>query len=152
MSAHPFEVTLAVVADKMISKGKDPNALTQADWLAEMKLLSEPGSQFDCLTGAITFDKNQERAMEMGVYNWHADSLVSLMVLKWNSFTGYKWVVGETVAWPSGAADKVKSASLSSITVPSGLPPPCSKGSVYDNDAMKCKTCPVKLPDLVNAF
>ena len=43
-------VTLAVVADKMITKGKNPSALKQADWLEEMQLLSEPGVSFDCLT------------------------------------------------------------------------------------------------------
>jgi len=139
--AYDAAVTLAIVADKMITKGKDPSKLTASDWLSEMRALSTPGVSFNCLTGKISFNKNQERDMPQGIFNWQLGSLVSTLVVTWDGVDGYKWVKGAKVVWPSGDGGTVTNAY--NFSIPSGAPPKCARGSTYNNSVLNCQLCPL---------
>jgi len=141
--AYDAVVTLAVVADKMITKGKNPDTATSSDWLDEMRLLSEPGFKFDCLTGQVSFNSNQERDMPMAFNNWHSASLSFVNVANWDGVNGYQWVNGATVYWPSGTTAVISGTPATPLSIPSGRPPTCSSGKVYNNTNLACSDCPV---------
>eukprot|EP00930_Biecheleria_cincta_P092607 TRINITY_DN8259_c0_g2_i2.p1 TRINITY_DN8259_c0_g2~~TRINITY_DN8259_c0_g2_i2.p1 ORF type:complete len:1211 (+),score=137.59 TRINITY_DN8259_c0_g2_i2:532-3633(+) len=134
-------VTLAVVLDRLLTqKNIAIESLTATDWMEELQQLADPTKFFQCLSGEIAFDANQERLMGMDVFNWHSGQLAGVRVGSWRKARGFSWEIGETVVWPSGDQMKITN-SYHLPGLPSGLPPVCSPGFVYDVQASGCMPC-----------
>eukprot|EP00931_Biecheleriopsis_adriatica_P067961 TRINITY_DN42014_c0_g1_i1.p1 TRINITY_DN42014_c0_g1~~TRINITY_DN42014_c0_g1_i1.p1 ORF type:complete len:1517 (-),score=220.07 TRINITY_DN42014_c0_g1_i1:63-4421(-) len=144
--AYDALVTLAVVADRLITgeNGVKRNLddLTPSDWFEGMKSLHTSGHSFDCLSGEVSYDENQERPLPMTFYNWHAGQMAAPIVASWSDVTGYSWLVGAKLEWPNGDSVLIDKADVVPAGLPSGRPPPCSAGNVYDESASACAACP----------
>ena len=83
--------------------------------------------------------------MPAGFFNWHSGSLESTMVLTWDGVEQYKWVLGAKLVWPDGRSGTITDRSTlegTAFEVPSGIPPICARGSVYNNSNLACQLCP----------
>eukprot|EP00929_Paragymnodinium_shiwhaense_P031371 TRINITY_DN1758_c0_g1_i4.p1 TRINITY_DN1758_c0_g1~~TRINITY_DN1758_c0_g1_i4.p1 ORF type:complete len:1319 (+),score=213.72 TRINITY_DN1758_c0_g1_i4:48-4004(+) len=151
--AYDAVVTLAIVADRLI-KGSggtpvDPDTLTAEDWLTEMRKLSEPGRTFSCLSGDVTYNAKQERDMSMTMYNYQPgwsgtvgapEDTLGVPVGGWSALGGNQWIVGAEVMWPTGVVAEITNSSMPPLH-PSGKPPLCATGLVFDSEADKCIPC-----------
>ncbi|CAE8598630.1 unnamed protein product [Polarella glacialis] len=143
--AYDAVVTLAVVADRLMKRsgvGANLDFFTPTDWFNELKSLHSSGHVFNCLSGEVTFDENQERPLPMAFYNWQPASLSAKRVASWSAVSGYIWQVGADVVWPLNNRSHIMKSSGVPDGLPSGLPPLCDVGDASNNSAGTCFPCP----------
>ncbi|CAK0805414.1 unnamed protein product [Prorocentrum cordatum] len=136
--AYDAVVTLAVVADRLLARlGAHPDELTPEDWLSEMRRLSEPNQSFDCLSGELTYNEDQERILPMDFFNWQSGSLEASRVARWSLTSGYAWQIGQEIQWPGGARAVIQDAAHPP-SLPSGALPECGADEYYSTAEQQC--------------
>eukprot|EP00929_Paragymnodinium_shiwhaense_P070046 TRINITY_DN3541_c0_g2_i1.p1 TRINITY_DN3541_c0_g2~~TRINITY_DN3541_c0_g2_i1.p1 ORF type:complete len:1862 (-),score=327.36 TRINITY_DN3541_c0_g2_i1:181-5766(-) len=148
-AAYDAVITLALAADRLLEGGRDPSTVTQEAWFEEMKKLSQT-DVFNCLSGEVAFNENQERKLPMAIYNYQPgwsgqtepvlEDLEGQLVVSWTSTGGYQWQVGKQVMWPSGVLATVEDMTTPP-SLPSGVPPNCELGLFFNFLSDACEPC-----------
>jgi len=139
--AYDAVIFMAMVADVLLgdsSNPRHPDSLTAEDWANGFLLMQKEEYAFDCLTGYVTLDEKHDRRMGMSYFNLHAGSLAPVQVVTWSPSTGYTWVIGETLVWPSSWNGTITD-SAGPPFIPSGNPPECAAGfELLDDSCVEC--------------
>eukprot|EP00927_Polykrikos_kofoidii_P064635 TRINITY_DN6005_c0_g2_i3.p1 TRINITY_DN6005_c0_g2~~TRINITY_DN6005_c0_g2_i3.p1 ORF type:complete len:1600 (+),score=217.88 TRINITY_DN6005_c0_g2_i3:684-4802(+) len=147
--AYDAVIALVVAADRIITRtGKIPQDFNMSDWQQELLAMKDPANNFTCMTGDIFFDENQDRQMNMAIKNHRNGSLIPDIAAIWSRTNGFEWEVGQQVVWPGTISYTITEASRAPF-VPSGEPPPCAEGTVFNLSVGSCQACaPGKYSDV----
>jgi hypothetical protein len=100
--AYDAMITLALAADRLMSRlGTDVESFTATNWHEELGNNTDssgnPANFFDCMSGPVSFNSNQERDMPNELSNWQLDSVSAVTIAKWTALSGFVWETGAVV-------------------------------------------------------
>jgi len=154
--AYVAMMTLVVVGDRLMTEnpGVVPNDFTNDMWFAGMKKLETPAGSFNCLSGTMLLNKNQERSSPVDFLQYQDNegrtdlphNVGQAVVGKFIN-NAYQWQVGQTIMWPSDEFEVITPAlefTAKLATLPSGRTPLCPGGMVMSAQEQVCMTCPAQ--------
>eukprot|EP00927_Polykrikos_kofoidii_P057945 TRINITY_DN5219_c0_g1_i1.p1 TRINITY_DN5219_c0_g1~~TRINITY_DN5219_c0_g1_i1.p1 ORF type:complete len:1299 (+),score=142.79 TRINITY_DN5219_c0_g1_i1:115-4011(+) len=139
--AYDAVVLIAVVYDRLLSTGIASDDVTAANFMSEMDLLKNKDKSFDCLSGHVTFDENQDRVLSIVFQNFQPGKTTVTDVAALDPYGNIRWIVGETVVWTNNLSAVIVDPEMPP-SWPSGAVTECNPGEAYSLETESCQVCP----------
>jgi len=116
---------------------KSPSTFTADDWSTGFRMMANASNAMSCLSGEFVLNENQDRVSGLVFRNLQAGTLVHEDLLLWSPTSGYDWIIGAKMVWPSGVNFTIEESTVQYM--PSGAPPQCLSGEELIEDV--CEAC-----------